>query len=280
MNVPGRREKGLLPEMPRPLPKNATNALRAIIRGKRRPLHASTRRSLIARGLLDRTGGLTSDGWKLAVTLVRLDEQCEFMQLPLEEMHLAAEERSYPELAALHRHQDQGFIGSCCEGGAILVLIRAAALETLARLNTLDSRSDAVSRFTEAQLTILADRKRDILGAIEEATVSDVERCFEEIYADQFVRDYYPSLSCEFISALFKALGSRTLAEITDAIMEAPYEYRSGWPDLTLLRGAEIHWVEVKTTDKLHMSQIATLTHMRPHIPGQVRVVRMSRSAG
>jgi hypothetical protein len=69
------------------------------------------------------------------------------------------------------------------------------------------------------------------------------------------------------MASLFIALGSERLAQITAAIMEAPYSYRAGWPDLTMTNGEQMLWAEVKTTDRLHMSQISILHRMKPLLP-------------
>lgn len=43
--------------------------------------------------------------------------------------------------------------------------------------------------------------------------------------------------------SIFDALGVDCLAAIADAMMESPYNYRSGWPDLTMTRNREMLWV-------------------------------------
>jgi hypothetical protein len=78
------------------------------------------------------------------------------------------------------------------------------------------------------------------------------------------------------MASLFNSLGSETLAQITEAIMEAPYSYRAGWPDLTMTNGDTMLWAEIKTTDRLHMSQISTLDRMKSLLPGEIRVVHIA----
>lgn len=51
---------------------------------------------------------------------------------------------------------------------------------------------------------------------------------------------------------------------------------RSGWPDLTIIRNGLILWVEVKTTDKLHMSQLVTLSRMKDLLPGELKVLQIT----
>jgi hypothetical protein len=180
-----------------------------------------------------------------------------------------------PELAAYQHFSSLGYSGGYCEGGPILLLIRAAALDILARLNTFGSRPDACTRFTEAQLTILKDDTYLILNAIRSANSHQVVRNFSEIYSALMVQEWYPGLTPAAIAALFDTLGTERLAQITSAIMEDPYSYRAGWPDLTMTNGTEMLWAEIKTTDRLHMSQITTLYRMKPLLPGRITVVQL-----
>lgn len=89
------------------------------------------------------------------------------------------------------------------------------------------------------------------------------------------IEEYYPGLTSDAISSLFDALGSEQLAHIAAAIMEAPYTYRAGWPDLTMTNGSDMFWAEIKTTDRLHQSQITTLHRMKPLMPGRIRVIQL-----
>ncbi len=89
------------------------------------------------------------------------------------------------------------------------------------------------------------------------------------------VQEWYPGLTPSAIASLFDTLGAERLAQITSAIMEDPYLYRAGWPDLTMTNGTEMLWAEIKTTDRLHMSQITTLHRMKPLLPGKIRVIQL-----
>jgi hypothetical protein len=43
---------------------------------------------------------------------------------------------------------------------------------------------------------------------------------------------------------------------IASKFAQAPYEYRRGWPDITMWKGSELRFVEVKAPgDKLQQSQ-------------------------
>lgn len=261
-------------QMSQKLSSSMKKALRNLVRSDNLDASTATVRALAKRRLLSENQTLTKAGWAEALLLLPLSEQCHHMKLPIERL-INANHDLPPEIAAWENYRREGFVGSYCEGGAILILIRAAALDLLASVNTFNSRIDACERFTEAQLSIHQDKSPAIIQAIESATPTCVARNFDEIYANSFVREFYPSLSPEGIVDLFLALGSKRLAAITKAIMEDPYKYRSGWPDLTIIRNGLILWVEVKTTDKLHMSQIVTLSRMKDLLPGELKVLQL-----
>lgn len=249
-------------------------ALCVILREGYTNAHPSTVKALISRGLVTPDRLLTPEGKRQCIALLPLQEQCMVMGLEYEVIpNLKGHGR--PEIAALKYYEKNGFVGSSCEGGAILLLIRAAALDKLTELNTFKSREDACTRFTEAQLVIHKDSSEEILFAIRSTTLQQVVEGFKEIYRSLFVQDCYPNLTHEVISALFLSLGRTKIAEIASVMMEESGGYRAGWPDLTLTNGVEMIWAEVKTTDKLHMSQITTISRMKPILPGRIRIAHL-----
>ena len=65
--------------------------------------------------------------------------------------------------------------------------------------------------------------------------------------------------------------------DVAKKFSEDPYTYRSGWPDLIIVKGKEVKFIEVKTTDKLHKSQLVTIPTFRKIIPYDFSVCRVSR---
>ena len=219
---------------------------------------------------------LPHEAWCAEIAQLPLAEQC----LKLDITHEKIEGLPYgkkPEIDALNHLSTQGFVGAYCEGGPVLLLIRAAALDVLAQFNIF-GRNDACTRFTEAQLTAYKESSDLILAAIRNTDVAQVDRNFKEIYAYPEIPKYYPGLTADTMSLLFIAIGAARLAVITAAMMESPGSYRAGWPDLTMVKGSDMHWVEIKTTDRLHMSQIMTIFRMKPLLPGNVRVLQLTNA--
>lgn len=160
-----------------------------------------------------------------------------------------------PELIALDHFTTQGHLGSWCEGGTLLLTIKAAALPALIRRNTFRSRQDARTRYLEAQCVLLADYQEEILEEIRGATDGGVAAAATEILSEPFIQQYFPRVRAENITALWRALGRSLVTDISCTFFRAPYDFRAGWPDLTLIRGNNVRFVEVKTTDLLHPSQ-------------------------
>lgn len=261
--------------MARPLTANMRRVLRDTIRGKELPARQVTYTGLKTRGLIDTEGTLTLAGWKQAIVMLPLKEQCQMLGITYEKM-LGLEAHGRPEYTAWYYLSSVGYKGTFCEGGPILLLIRAAALDVLSKLNIFNSRQDACKQFTEAQLLIHKKNSDLILREIRSSNLDKVIIGFNEIYTSLMVQDAYPGLTVEIIKLLFNSLGSETLAKITEAIMEDPYSYRAGWPDLIMTNGDTILWAEIKTTDKLHMSQVSTLYRMKSLLPGKIKVIQIS----
>lgn len=219
---------------------------------------------------------LRHDAWCAQIAQLPLIEQCVQLDIAHEQV-VGLPYGKKPEIDAFNYFSAQGFVGAYCEGGPVLLLIRAAALDVLAQINIF-GRSDACTRFTEAQFTAYKESSELILDAIRNTDETQVVRHFTEIYSYPEIPEYYPGLTADTMSSLFLAIGATRLAVITAAMMENPYSYRAGWPDLTIVKGSDMHWVEIKTTDRLHMSQIMTIFRMKPLLPGSVRVLQLTKA--
>ena len=249
--------------------------LRGMLEGNADELSYSALEALVGYGFVGNNMQLTVEGWKQALVISALPRQCVHLGIDLKNWK-GLKYNDDPERTAWKYFSENGYTGSYCEGGALLLLIRAAALDTLEELNSFGSRQDACLRFTEAQLKIHESCITEIAAAVEHADADVIARGFGEIYRFQQIQDYYPGLNEEVMVALFKVIGGTRLRQFTEAIAEDPYQYRNGWPDLTLTNGQEIIWAEIKTTDKLHMSQITTIHRMKPLMHGAIQVVRLS----
>ncbi len=247
-----------------------------VLMGKKYAHISNTANALIKRGVMTEQGTITDEGRELAITFLPLKEQCEQLGLPIYE--IAGPYDSEPEYFLWQHFKEIGFEVAYCEGGAFLTLIKAAALPVLAEINTFSSRDDACTRFLEAQFTIHKEKSGDILDVIEHATLRDIQVSFEEIYEHLIVQEAYPGLEKSFISSLFIAIGARCLRNIAEFLFEDPYCYRNGWPDLTLVKDDKIWFFEVKTSDRLHLSQVKTIPKIQKIIPAKFAVICLEQA--
>lgn len=250
------------------------SALRSMLEGNAGELSSAALEALVVQGFVGNEMQLTADGCKQALVISTLPRQCVHLGIDLKKWK-GLKFNGDPERAAWEYFSENGYTGSYCEGGALLLLIRAAALDTLEELNSFGSRQDACTRFTEAQLKIHENCISELAAAVEHANADVIARGFGEIYRFRQIQEYYPGLTEEAMVALFNVIGGARLRQFTEAIAEDPYQYRNGWPDLTLTNGQELIWAEIKTTDKLHMSQITTIHRMKPLMHGAIQVVRL-----
>ena len=204
-----------------------------------------------------------------------LERQCENLLLPLEEIQLNYDGR--PEPALLKYYEDQGYVGSFIEGYTFLTVLKALTLDKLAELNTFNDRRDACTRYFEAQLTIHKDRSDEIINSIYKINKKKYLSNLNEIFSQSFIQREYSNLSLKCCEALFDAIELETFARVMEKFSEDPYTYRNGWPDLTIVKGREVRFIEVKTTDRLHKSQLVTIPIFRKILPYCFSVCRVRR---
>ncbi|MDG2517380.1 VRR-NUC domain-containing protein [Lysobacter soli] len=161
-----------------------------------------------------------------------------------------------PETVALSMICRPSERGSFCEGDSVKVLMKAACFGLLVKHNMFHDRVDAARRYFEAQCTILVDRRSEIVGAIRSSNADAVASALDEILK------IGPAASCDvpldagFMLELYARLSADRLAAIAELFVQRPYDYRAGWPDLTLVGEDGVRFVEIKTTDRFHESQV------------------------
>ncbi|EHA6959117.1 VRR-NUC domain-containing protein [Vibrio parahaemolyticus] len=240
-------------------------------------VNRSTLKALKERNLLGSDYCLNHAGKNYAISKMPLKKQCSEMSLELEIVNLHYTEK--PEIALLNNYKSVGYVGSSLEGIGMFTVLKALMLDKLAEHNIYQSRADACGRYLEAQLTILEDRAEEIIWSMADVNEKRYVANFNEIITTPFIAHEYPELSLEFGLAIFRAIDVSTFISLAKLIVTEPYSYRSGWPDLTLIKNDTVLFVEVKTSDKLHASQIATIPAIRNILPYEFKVVKISRNS-
>lgn len=164
------------------------------------------------------------------------------------------------EAAALEHYQADGWRGAAAEGGLILTLIKAASFPILAERNAdtfieaLYAQNVAFEEDRFATATLVQNIRNSTLTQLE-TNWRLISRTAGETPA------FYPAVRWWQVAALYDVLGPDRLAEIAEVFATAAYDFRAGWPDLTLWRGGNVRFVEVKSpSDQMHASQARLIT--------------------
>lgn len=200
---------------------------------------------------------------RLGRTLISQSEALNWPLLKLSAVKLSASTwrgpggvEAGPESVALSMICRSDERGSFCEGDSIKVLMKAACFGLLVKHNLFQDRADAARRFFEAQCTILVDRRSEIVKSIQSSSADVVAASLREILAIAPIGACKRPLDAGFLLDLYTRLGAQGLAAIAEVFVQKPYDYRAGWPDLTLAGEGGVRFVEVKTTDRFHESQV------------------------
>ncbi|MFV5492256.1 VRR-NUC domain-containing protein [Acinetobacter sp. ASP199] len=84
-------------------------------------------------------------------------------------------------------------------------------------------------------------------------------------------------MNLNILIALYDSLSKDNIKKLAYKFSENPYGYRSGWPDIVVEKQKEIYFIEVKTKDKLHESQLYTIPVMKEILPFAFMVYRIKK---
>lgn len=223
-----------------------------------------------------------------AFEAMSLKEQCAALSLPLEQMdvdydpkeriwRLGALTSRNPENVVAHAFHTHGSQVACCESGPILLMMKSLSFQWFADNHAMGV-DDARTRYFEALCTIYRNREAEIRDKIRACTKERYIDQFEYIYGSPFIAATYPSVSRDLMSLLYDNF-LENIFGIFDVFMKAPYDYRSGWPDVIVANSKQVRFYEVKTTDRLHKSQIRIINDFRDICRLDFRVLNLKPSA-
>lgn len=232
-----------------------------------------TIQSLINRGLI--TNGQLSDEGKIAVLAnMKLSKQCS--ELSLELTNLQLNYQTKPELAALHYFEELGYVGSMHEGNFMLTILKALMLDKLEKYNFFQDRKDARVSALSSQFANNQEHLDEIISSIRITNRENFISNIREITYEPLVQEFYPGLSADVAIIFFDAIDLSIFEKIAIKFAEDPYEYRKGWPDLTIIKDGKIRLIEIKTTDKLHESQLKMIPILRDILPFEISVCKIN----
>lgn len=234
-------------------------------------------KSLISKKYLNSEFNLTEEGRLYIMSTLPLLLQCEKLNLPVKVIEW--EQSNKPEIWALQYFSNLGFVGAYCEGGAIGLVLKGLCLDTLTKTScfygtSINAREDACLK----GITTLAEKNEEQLDNImKEIYQTDrfkyLSAC-EEILSYPSINEWYPGLSMNFLEKMYDALTKDEYGLLAKWIALNP-DHRNGWPDLTLVKEGIVQFVEVKTTDKLHNTQLKTLPAIKQLINADIQVIKL-----
>lgn len=175
------------------------------------------------------------------------------------------------ERAVLSHFEQDGWRGYHREGGLLLNLIKCMSFPVLPerhRMTYIEAIYAQNIAFNEGRVPVAY-----LLDALQRATPEQVKRNFASMLpppppgplrrlfngtppARSSVLDYFPELETWMLLELLQVAGHDLLLRIASTFANDPYEYRKGWPDITMWKDGQLRFVEVKAPgDALGKSQ-------------------------
>jgi len=89
---------------------------------------------------------------------------------------------------------------------------------------------------------------------------------------------YQDTWDIEFYKNLYLFLGEDFIRKLIRFIIYNPESYSKGWPDIIVLE-KEPYFIEVKTNDKFHISQITTMMDIKQQLGISIKCVRVKKES-
>ena len=158
------------------------------------------------------------------------------------------------EFACLGYYERLGWRGTCREGGLILNLIKAMSFPKLDTRN----KSTCIEALYAQNVAFDEDRFDVpwLLGNVKSANDRRIRDNFRTMSSGTGELEWFPTLEEWMFIDLYVALGNSKIHDIAEVFSKEPYQYRSGWPDLTIWKDGEVKFIEVKAHgDNIHKNQ-------------------------
>lgn len=223
-----------------------------------------------------------------------LRTQCSVLGVQLVELRLQRESRDWvvngatyrkPEEAVRAYYRLDGYDGTICEGLGPITLVRCGCLEVLKknikrvaqfRIGKTMARHFACTAVFARLCDEYDEDFTELLGNIIYMTDDRMLNNIREVLSEGGSQ---AGKFCEQeLWALWRAFGSSGLSMIANAFFQTRCFYDSGWPDLTLAKGSEVKFIEVKTSDSLHNSQRETLRELLLPLNVDLSIVKLTKA--
>lgn len=230
-----------------------------------------------------------------AFSSLSLKNQCTYLGVPLNILELNKTPAGWvvdgvaykkPEAAARAHFRLQGYDGTICEGRGITSLMRCACLEFLKkdmrfgkyRVGLSDSRIFACTGDFVGLCDVYDDDYTEILTLINQASDELMQKNIQEVISvggGEFPNGVV--VTEQELWAVWRALGAFGLSTLANAFFEDSFNFRYGWPDLTIANGKDIRFVEVKTSDTFLETQRYTIRGLLLPSNANVSVLKINK---
>lgn len=161
---------------------------------------------------------------------------------------------SLVEDAVLGYYEIDGWRGYTKEGGLLLTLIKAMSFQEIPQ----QYRVVLVESLYHHR-SFYGFELEKFFYNIAHANEGQIKKNFK-IMTDKTAKwsilEYFPKLEEWMLLELFQSMGNARILDIARKFSEDPYEYRKGWPDLTIWKNDQTKFLEVKApSDSLQKSQ-------------------------
>jgi hypothetical protein len=193
-----------------------------------------------------------------------LINQCTSLNLPFYVLGIPFKENV--EKSVLFYFLKKGYLGTYLESFEIILMLRATILDLLYECSPFYGTNFGSKIWNSGILNLskyLASDYNHTLDRVSCAVKSITNDKFldniEALLSDEHIKYKYPNINSSFAVALFNTLSSGQVIDLIVLLGSDYYTFRNGWPDVTIIKDGEIKFIEVKTFDKLHKNQIATI---------------------
>ena len=225
-------------------------------------------------GFFDNDNNLTFIGRINAIRLLSLEDQCDI--LGIQKKTLNKETYTHPEYVVINHFEKNGWLGRHCEGDIIFDLISCSLINILEPLfykafGTTEKFKSYIPYINPFK-TYTAEVIQETLAFTLVLTPETVIKTFikypeyfsfkqwlvnpENISSTDFNK--YVKYNINHLSYFLSGIGNKDLTRLADLCLNEKIP-RKGWPDLILVYNKMYRFIEVKSKDKLHLSQIITL---------------------
>lgn len=179
------------------------------------------------------------------------------------------------EMAVLQFFHRDGWTGYSSEGGLILNVIKAASFKPLQQRNRTTyiealyaqnvafdedkhESDDLIKNIRTSDFTQFKNNIEIMFDTSERIDIYGIGTSSIKSISSSSIRNFFPDLEPKIMKDFYLHIGNERLARMAEIFAKNPYEYRKGWPDLTLWKPntEQIIFREVKAPgDKIRPSQ-------------------------